>query len=37
VRDGKSIPITNIWDYLEYRGRPDLFDSVGSGAKKRRI
>lgn len=35
VRDGKTIPITNIWDYLEFKGRTDLFPKVGKGAKKR--
>ena len=36
IKDGKSIPITNIWDFLEFKGRTDLFDKVGNGAKKRK-
>ena len=37
VKQGKTIPITNIWDFLEFKGRKDLFDLVGKGAKKRRL
>lgn len=36
VKEGRSIPITNIWDFLEFKGRPDLFDKVGRGAKRRK-
>lgn len=36
VKDGKYILITNIWDFLEFKGRTDLFDKVGNGAKKRK-
>lgn len=36
VKDGKVKPITNIWDFLEFKGRTDLFEKVGNGAKKRR-
>lgn len=36
VKNGNSIPITNIWDFLEFKGREDLFDKVGNGAKKRK-
>lgn len=36
VKDGKTIPITNIWDFLEFKGRTDLFDKVGKGAKRRK-
>jgi len=36
VKNGDSIPITNIWDFLEFKGREDLFDKVGNGAKKRK-
>jgi len=36
IKDGKSIPITNIWDFLEFKGRKDLFDKVGNGAKRRK-
>lgn len=36
VKNGDSIPITNIWDFLEFKGREDLFEKVGNGAKKRK-
>ncbi len=36
VKEGKSIPITNIWDFLEFKGRKDLFEKVGNGAKRRK-
>lgn len=36
IKNGKSIQITNIWDFLEFKGRTDLFDKVGNGAKKRK-
>ena len=36
IKDGKSIPITNIWGFLEFKGRTDLFDKVGNGAKRRK-
>jgi len=36
VKDGKTIPITNIWDFLEFKGRIDLFSKVGKGAKRRK-
>lgn len=36
VEDGKAIKITNIWDFLLFRGREDLFDKVGRGAKRKR-
>lgn len=36
VREGKTITITNIWDFLEFKGRKDLFGKVGKGAKKRK-
>jgi hypothetical protein len=36
IKDGKSIPITNIWDFLEFKGRKDLFEKVGRGAKRRK-
>lgn len=36
VKDGTTMPITNIWDFLEFKGRKDLFDKVGKGAKRRR-
>jgi hypothetical protein len=36
LKNGKSVKITNIWDFLEFKGREDLFDKVGlKGAKKR--
>lgn len=36
MKDGKPIKITNIWDFLEFKGRTDLFDKVGNGAKRRK-
>lgn len=36
VKNGKTIPVTNIWDFLEFRGRKDLFNQVGNGAKIRK-
>jgi hypothetical protein len=37
VKDGKTISITNIYDFLEFKGRRDLIDKVvASGAKKRK-
>ena len=36
VKNGDSIPITNIWDFLEFKGREDLFDKVDTGDKKRK-
>ena len=36
MREGKSVPITNIWDFLEFKGRVDLFDKVGAGAKRKK-
>lgn len=37
VKEGKAIPVTNIWDFLEFKGRIDLFEKVvAKGAKKRK-
>lgn len=36
VKNGKTILVTNIWDFLEFKGRQDLFDKVGKGAKRRK-
>ncbi len=37
VKEGKTIKITNIWDFLEFKGRTDLFDKVvARGAKRRK-
>lgn len=35
IRDDKSIPVRNIWDFLEFKNRKDLFDKVGNGAKRK--
>jgi hypothetical protein len=36
LKDGKTIRITNIWDFLDFKGRTDLFDEVvAKGAKRR--
>jgi hypothetical protein len=36
MKEGKPVAITNIWDFLEFKGRKDLFDKVGNGAKRRK-
>jgi len=37
LKNGKTIKITNIWDFLEFKGRTDLFDKVvAKGAKRRK-
>ena len=36
IRDDKSIPVRNIWDFLEFKNRKDLFDKVGNGAKRKK-
>lgn len=36
IKNGKATPVTNIWDFLEFKGRTDLFDKVGKGAKRRK-
>lgn len=37
MKSGKTVKITNIWDFLEFKGRTDLFDKVvAKGAKRRK-
>ena len=37
LKDGKTIKITNIWDFLEFKGRTDLIEKVvAKGAKRRK-
>ncbi len=37
IKNGKTIKITNIWDFLEFKGKTDLFDKVvAKGAKRRK-
>ncbi|NCD42848.1 MAG: restriction endonuclease [Bacteroidia bacterium] len=37
VKDGKTTSITNIYDFLEFKGRTDLIEKVvATGAKKRK-
>ena len=36
IKNGKTIKITNIWDFLEFKGRTDLFDKVVAKEAKRR-
>ena len=37
IKDGKSVKISSIWEFLEFKGRTDLFDKVvAKGAKKRK-
>ncbi len=36
IRGVESVPVTNIWDFLEFKNRKDLFEKVGNGAKRRK-
>ena len=37
MKEGKSVKVTNIWDFLTFKGREDLFDKVvAKGAKRRK-
>lgn len=37
IKEGKSIKISSIWEFLEFKGRTDLFEKVGvKGAKKQK-
>ncbi|MGF1533599.1 MAG: type II restriction endonuclease [Bernardetiaceae bacterium] len=37
IRDGKTIKVSSIWDFLEFKGRIDLFSKVvPKGAKRKR-
>lgn len=37
LKDTKTIKITNIWDFLEFKGRTDLIEKVvAKGAKRRK-
>nr|WP_211356906.1 EcoRV family type II restriction endonuclease [Phaeodactylibacter luteus] len=36
IKDGKTVKVTNIWDFLEFKGRTDLVDKVvAKGAKRK--
>jgi len=36
VKNGNSVKVTNIWDFLEFKGRTDLYDQVvAKGAKRK--
>jgi len=36
IKDGKSVKVTSIWDFLEFKGRTDLIDKVvAKGAKRK--
>lgn len=36
IRDGKTIKVSSIWDFLEFKGRLDLIDKVvAKGAKRK--
>ncbi len=36
IKDGKSVKVTNIWDFLEFKGRTDLIEKVvAKGAKRK--
>jgi len=37
IKDGRPIKITSIWEFLEFKGREDLFECVvAKGAKRRK-
>ncbi len=37
IKNGKSVSVTNIWDFLEFKNRTDLFERVvAKGAKRRK-
>jgi len=37
IRNGESVRVSSIWDFLEFKGREDLFDQVvAKGAKRKR-
>ena len=36
IKDGESVKVTSIWDFLEFKGRSDLVDKVvAKGAKRK--
>lgn len=37
VKEGKTVKVSSIWDFLEFKGRKDLYNKVLSkGAKRKR-
>lgn len=36
IKDGNPIKISSIWEFLEFKGREDLFDKVNTKGAKRR-
>ncbi len=36
IRDGKSVKVNSIWDFLEFKGRLDLIDKVNAKGAKRK-
>ncbi len=36
IKDGKSIKISSIWEFLEFKGRVDLFEKVNAKGAKRK-
>ena len=36
IKDGKSVKIKSIWEFLEFKGQTDLFDKVVTKGAKRR-
>jgi len=37
VKDGKTVKVSSIWDFLEFKGRKDLYSKVvAKGAKRKR-
>ncbi|MDD3526699.1 MAG: hypothetical protein RBR47_04335 [Bacteroidales bacterium] len=37
LKEGNTIKVSSIWDFLEFKGRKDLYDKVvAKGAKRKR-
>ena len=38
IKEGLTLKVSSIWDFLEFKGRKDLFDKVvAKGAKRKRV
>lgn len=36
INEGKTIKVSSIWDFLEFKGKTELENKVGNGAKRKR-
>jgi len=36
IKEGKTIKVSSIWDFLEFKGKTELENKVGKGAKRKR-